>query len=160
MSNSLPSEINVGKPFFIAQAPGDNEIIVGKPLIGNINDRRTAGVILKEIIEKLGFSREDFSYGNTYDKHPGKKNNRDKAPSRKMQKKYAKNLFEDIISSKTKIIITLGKKAEIHLKWMIKQDKYKELRNIKIIHLPYARNNYKVKLEKKLKHALVNDRNV
>lgn len=51
MGNSVPSEINVGKPFFIAQAPGINEERSGCPLIGS-DDRRTAGNILLDVLTK------------------------------------------------------------------------------------------------------------
>lgn len=157
MNKSVPAEINNNsKAIFIAQAPGVYENEKEVPLIGDISDKRTAGMIVQEILNDLGYSRTDFSYTNSYDKYPGKNtSNRDEKPSKKMLEEQRPRLLEDIKSSNSGIIITVGKLAEKNLKEMLKDKNYANYFNDKkIVNADYPNNCNKEKLKQQIKSAL------
>lgn len=64
----VPPEINGGKWLIVAEAPGEKEGILGRPLIG------PTGKILDGLIEKIGLRRKQFDLANVFPWRPPNNN--------------------------------------------------------------------------------------
>lgn len=84
---------------FIGEAPGKNEDLQGKPFVG------AAGRFLNEMLEMIGFKREDVYITNIVKYRPP--NNRDPYPSEKQA--FLPYLEEQLEVIKPALVVTLGR---------------------------------------------------
>ncbi|MBU0766824.1 uracil-DNA glycosylase [Patescibacteria group bacterium] len=89
---------------FIGEAPGQKEDELGRPFVG------AAGKFLDELIESIGFKREDVYISNVVKYRPPE--NRDPLPEEKEQCMPWLMLEIDLI--KPKVIVPLGRHALLH----------------------------------------------
>jgi DNA polymerase len=84
---------------FVGEAPGKNEDIQGRPFVG------AAGRFLDEMLESIGYTREDIYITNIVKYRPP--NNRDPLPEEK--KAFLPYLQAQLEVIKPKIVATLGR---------------------------------------------------
>jgi len=108
---------------FVGEAPGFDEDIQGRPFVGE------AGKLLTNLIEKMGFKREEVYITNTVKCHPPK--NRD--PQEEEILACSEYLKKEIEIISPKVIMTLGKIATYALKGMVGK--------VKDIHISKIRGN-------------------
>jgi len=89
------------KVVFIGEAPGKEEDIQGKPFVG------AAGKFLNQMIESLGWKRQDIYITNIIKYRPA--NNRDPLPEE--VEAFMPYLFKQIAIVKPKLIVPLGRYA-------------------------------------------------
>lgn len=113
--NAVPGEGNINaKIVFIGEAPGAKEDETGRPFVGR------AGRLLEQMLEKIGYTREDVWIGNVIKHRPPK--NRDPLPAEiKACMPYLTTQLELI---NPKLIVTLGRFAMnyFHKEGKISQD--------------------------------------
>ncbi|MET1159982.1 MAG: type-4 uracil-DNA glycosylase [Thermoprotei archaeon] len=98
--NAVPGEGNTSAEImFVGEAPGAREDETGRPFVG------AAGQLLTELIESIGFKREDVYITNVVKCRPP--NNRD--PEEDEIKACSPYLIKQIQLIKPKIIIALGR---------------------------------------------------
>lgn len=100
--NAVSGEGNVNaKMVFIGEAPGAKEDETGRPFVGR------AGRLLEQMLEKIGYSRQDVWIGNVIKHRPPQ--NRDPLPAEiKACEPYLTAQLEAI---NPKLIVTLGRFA-------------------------------------------------
>jgi len=108
---------------FVGEAPGFDEDIQGRPFVGE------AGKLLTNLIEKMGFKREEVYITNTVKCHPH--HNRD--PQEEEILACSDYLKKEIEIISPKVIMTLGKIATYALKGMSGK--------VKDIHISKIRGN-------------------
>jgi len=108
---------------FVGEAPGFDEDIQGRPFVGE------AGKLLTNLIEKMGFKRQEVYITNTVKCHPPK--NRD--PQEEEILACSDYLKKEIEIISPKVIMTLGKIATYALKGMVGK--------VKDIHISKIRGN-------------------
>ncbi len=111
------------KLLFVGEAPGVDEDLQGRPFVGE------AGKLLTNLIEKMGFKREEVYITNTVKCHPPR--NRD--PQEEEILACSDYLKKEIEIISPKVIMTLGKIATYALKGMSGK--------VKDIHISKIRGN-------------------
>jgi len=100
--NPVPGEGNPSaRVMFIGEAPGEKEDETGRPFVG------AAGKLLTELIESIGFKREDFYITNVVKCRPP--NNRD--PEEDEINACLPYLLKQIELVKPRVIVALGRHA-------------------------------------------------
>jgi uracil-DNA glycosylase len=112
--NAVPGEGNFDADIvFIGEAPGAQEDQTGRPFVGR------AGKLLEQMLNKIGYQREDVWIGNVIKHRPPQ--NRDPLPDEiKACESYLTNQLEVI---QPKLVVTLGRFA---MSYFYKQGKITE----------------------------------
>jgi DNA polymerase len=101
-NKAVPGEGDTNSPLvFIGEAPGANEDKTGRPFVGR------AGNLLEQLLEKIGYSREQVWIGNIIKHRPP--GNRDPNPDE--IKACAPYLSLQLKTMDPKLIVTLGRFA-------------------------------------------------